>query len=103
MAEQGLMAPLPLILQPCSESWQLDIEPSLPDAVSLQVGGLHIQEVTDDSVRWVSAHLLPEQYRVGCARQVKVMWTTQTLQGVCRANTIARRSNPPVMHCLTVL
>ena len=33
----------------------------------------------------------------------RLMRTTQTLQGVCRANTIARRSNPPAMHCLAVL
>ena len=37
LAEQGLMAPLPLILQPCSESWRSNIEASLPDAMSIQV------------------------------------------------------------------
>ena len=70
MAEQGLMAPLPLILQPCNESDQLDAEASLPNLLSIQVGGLHVQECNDKVMQLIMAHLLLDQQEIGHAEQV---------------------------------
>ena len=69
MAEQGLMAPLPLILQPCSESHQSKAEASHPDLLSIQVKGWHKQECIDKDVQWVSEHPLLVHHRLGHAQQ----------------------------------
>ena len=97
MAEQGLMAPLPLILQPCSDSYQSNVEASLPDLLSVQVGGLHIQRCNDEIAQCISVHLLLVQHRAGHVQRCILMRTTLTLQGVCRANITAR-----AMQCLAV-
>ena len=72
MAEQGLMAPLPLILQPCSDSYQSNVEASLPDLLSIQVRGLHIQRCNDEIAQCISAHLLLVQHRAGHVQQMHI-------------------------------